>query len=391
MIEVGLPFDGSVIGVLVVAQVASSGLVFDAVVRIIGFVVLSGAVAAGVSFVYRWYSREVIPDGVAVLTGVVAVALWLNTQTVLQDAIIGDADVLDPSTAVYTVGAFAASAVAADGGRRVGDHLASRTAITTPRGIDDVSELVRTAGRVVAVEIPTEIDDADGFDPVAAETKTAIAGRTFRFPRRVTVGELQDRLAARLEADYGIGYVDVELTPDGTVERLAVGSKPAGLGPTLAPGTVAVAVRGDPAPDASPGDAVDVWIGDDTEQRRITTGEFRASVDDVATITLPERAADALAVDREYRLVTRPGTVDDEREFRALLRTTPETVTSVAIGADDALAGDRVGSIPAIVLAIDAAGSSAVVAFPDPDRRLETGDVCYVLAHPSALGRLGER
>jgi len=384
------------------AQVGNSGLVLDAVVRIVGFAILSGAVAATVAFVYRWYSAESIPEGVAVLTGVVVVALWLNTQTVLQDAIIGDADVLDPATAVYTVGAFAVSAVAADGARRAGDHLATRAVIPTPRGIDDVGQLVRTGGRVTTVVLPEEIGDADGYDPVDDETKAAIAGTTLLFPRRLTVAQVRDRIIGRLEADYGVGYVDLEVQTDGTVDRLAVGSKAAGIGPTLAPGSVAIALEADPAPDASPGDTVELWRSTaDEEPTRCGTAELRAALEDVATVVV-DSDADVLrtdAGDHQYRLVTKPGAPDPERAIRALLRSVPETITRLEVGPESQWIGQPVGSVPVMVLVLVRGQGSAdgreqddlnedVFAFPDPERPLEAGDRCYVMGHPEALERL---
>ncbi|MFC7233694.1 hypothetical protein ACFQMM_24285 [Saliphagus sp. GCM10025308] len=135
------------------------------------------------AFVYRWYSGDGIPDGVAVLSGLVAVALWLNTQTALQSAILGDADVLDPLTATFTIASFVASAIAADGGRRTGDGLAADVGtVATARTIDDVSQLVRSAGRVITVDLPDEIEDAEGYDPVDDDTKAAVAGETLLFP-----------------------------------------------------------------------------------------------------------------------------------------------------------------------------------------------------------------
>ncbi|OAQ51213.1 hypothetical protein HTG_17885, partial [Natrinema mahii] len=244
----------------IVAQVIPTETLLEALLRILGFALLAAGSGAGVAFVYRWYSADGIPEGIAVLFGVALVAIWLNTQTALQQAIIGDTGLLEPGTAVYTVGAFAASAVAADGGRRLGDYLARDVfVVATPRTITEVTQLVRSAGRVVTVGLPDEIDDIEGYDPVDESVKADLAGETFLLPRRLTDEELRERLVARLERDFGIGHVDVDLEPDGTVTYLAVGSRPAGIGPTLAPGTVAVALEGDPAADASPGDAVRLW------------------------------------------------------------------------------------------------------------------------------------
>ncbi len=68
-----------------------------------------------------------------------------------------------------------------------------------------------TIGRRTAVTLSESIDELPGYDPVSAAVIERLAGRTFLFPRGLTVRELQDRLATRRKADYGVGYVDVEV------------------------------------------------------------------------------------------------------------------------------------------------------------------------------------
>ncbi|WP_193364766.1 potassium transporter TrkA [Natrinema versiforme] len=395
-----------------VAQVVSSELLssetlLEAVVGILGFALLAAGAGVGVAFAYRWYSAEEVPEGVAVLFGVAMVAIWLNTQSALQQAILGDTPLTDPSTAIYTVAAFTASAVAADGGRRLGDFLARDVfVVATPRTITEVSQLVRSAGRVVSVELPEEIGDIDGYDAVEESVKAELAGQTFRFPRRLTADQLRERLIARLERDYGIGHVDADLTADGTVEYLAVGSRPAGIGPTLAPGTVAVALTGDPAADASPGDAVRIWARDDEDgtARRVAGGELRATAADIATVALDAEDARDLEPEREYRLVTLPGSPDAERDLVSLLRTADETVTTVSVGTDDQLAGLSVDSLPVLVLALErdpdssdggdgdgGDGGDKYLPLPAGSERLAAGDIAYVLGRPDALRRVTER
>lgn len=427
-------------GTDVIAQPDTSELIVDALVRILGFALLAGGTSSAAAVTYRWYSADEIPEGVAVLVGVSTVAVWLNTKSALGDAILGKETTLtDPATALYTVLAFAISAIAADGGRRLGDHLARNVfAVAARHSVDDVTDLVRSAGRVVGVDLPETIDDAHGYDPVDPETKTSLSGRTLRFPRGLDPAELEYRLVARLERDFGVGHVDLEMTPDGTVESLAVGSRPSGVGPTLAPGSVAVAIRADPSPDASPGDAVEVWAddgaptsgdesnhdrdarrsepgdptGDDSNSaasaeaetaassraaesgspataRRLTGAELRATAGDVTTLVVDADDADALSADRTYRLVTLPGTADVTRQLVSLYRTADETVTTERIESGGPLEGDRVGSLPVTVLSIRR-GDDAV-ALPDPEVVLEAGDVVYVLGAPAALGRLNKR
>ena len=370
----------------IVVQAVTAETVLDAVVRILGFGLLAAGAAAGAAFAFRWYSADELPEGVAILVGVSMVAIWLNTKTALQEAIIGTTPLLDPATAVYTVVTFAASAIAADGGRRVGDRAARESVVTTPRSIDGVSQLVRSAGRVVTVELPATIDDVEGYDSVDAETKAELAGRTFLLPRRLTPAQRRDRLADRLERDYGIGHVDVELAKDGSIEYLAIGSRPTGLGPTLAPGSVAVAIRGDPAADASPGDAVRIWHRDGASVRELAGGELRGTADDVVTVAVDADEAVAFDPDVDYRLVTHPKDPGAEREFVSLLRAADETVTTLTVDGDGAHAGTPVGSLPVLVLAIDR--GEEPIAFPAADTVLEAGDVAYVLARPQALRRL---
>lgn len=375
-------------GTDVIAQPDTSELIVDALVRILGFALLAGGTSSAAAVTYRWYSADEIPEGVAVLVGVSTVAVWLNTKSALGDAIIGETSLLDPTTAIYTVAAFAASAIAADGGRRLGDHLARDVfAVAAPRTIDDVTQLVRSAGRVVAVELPESIEDVDGYDPVDDRTRDDLAGQTILLPRRLSTEERRERLRTRLERDYGVGRVDVDFAEDGTIDYLGVGSKPAGIGPTLTPGSVAIAVLADPAPDASPGDAVDVWRADEDGVRRVTGAELRATAGDVATIAVDTPDADALETDHSYRLVTLPGTPDVGREFVSLLRAADETVAVVTVEADGSLDGATVDSLPLTVLALDRDGEA--IALPDGDETLLNGDRACVLGRPEALRRLG--
>ncbi|WP_440766256.1 TrkA C-terminal domain-containing protein [Natronorubrum sp. DTA7] len=379
----------------VVAQMITAETLLDVVVRILGFGLLAAGTAASAAFVFRWYSADEIPEGVGILLGVSMVAIWLNTKTALQDAIIGDTGLLEPSTAVYTVAAFVASAIAADAGRRLGDHLSQNVfSMTAPRTMTEVGQLVRSAGRVVSVELPETIEDVDGYDPVDASTKAELAGQTFLLPRRLTTDRLRERLIARLERDYGIGHVDVEFADDGTIDYLGLGSRPAGIGPTLAPGSVAVAIRGDPAPDASPGDAVRIWRREGDSLRRVTGGELRGVVDDIATVAIDADDARALESDAAHRLVTLPRSPGAERDLVSLLRAADETVTTLPVAAGDGLEGATVGSLPVLVVAVERGESASDaddhLALPDAETRLEAGDTAYVLGRPEALRRVSE-
>ncbi|GAB3019060.1 TrkA C-terminal domain-containing protein [Natronobiforma cellulositropha] len=394
-----------------------SDLLVDAAVRVLGFALLAGGVGTVSAFVYRWYSTDALSDGVAVLTGLSAVAVWLNTKTALGDAIIGETALFDPLTALYTVTVFVASAIAADAGRRFGDYLArDAVAAATPQTVDEVTQFVRSGGRVTALTLPETVEDVPGYDPVDDARKAALAGSTLRLPRSDSRAELEERLVSRLERDYAVGVVEVSFADDATVSRLAVGSRRTGLGPTLAPGTVALAVEADPAPDASPGDAVEVWhaprpgaaVDDpdasdgslatpspdapaDDAARRLGTAEVRATAGNVATLAVSPSLAARLSAREPVRLVTLPVAPDAGREFVSVLRSASETVLAVTVGADGddlatGLEGSAVGSLPVVVLGLERDGRARPL--PEESTVLEHGDRVFLVGRPAAIRRL---
>lgn len=366
----------------------------DGAILVVGLAALSGGVATGLSLLFRWYAGRRAPDGVAILVGLAAIALSLNTTAALTSAIVGSSDLLDPTTALVTIGTFAAGTVAADAGNRMGDRIAvTLFGGRASRDLSDVTQLVRTGGRVIHVELPDHVEDIDGYDPVSDEEKAAIAATRMRFPRRLTVAELEDRIVARLREDHGVGRVDLELTAEGEVEYLAVGTRMAGIGPTLGPGTVAVAVRADPAFAASPGDTVQVWTpggnsGTTTapEPEHVVTAELRGAVEDVATLAVDAFEADRLDPVERYRLVTLPREPSADREFVSLLRAADETMAAVGIDPDSALVGITVGALDVTVVAIQPP-DGRVEPLPPRHRVLAGDETVYVVGRPDVLRR----
>ncbi|USZ67288.1 hypothetical protein NGM10_11165 [Halorussus salilacus] len=260
-------------------------LVAFQVARVVGLALLAGAVAAVAGLLYRSYARQSIPEGLAVLVGLGTVGIWLNTRTALEQFLWSGDAVPSPETALVNVTAFVLGSGAAVVGARAGERLAAdAVALSGATELDgEVSRLVRTVGRFTAVELPEDVEDIDGHEAVDPETKETLAGKTLRFPRGLTVAELRERLRDRLRDDYGIGHVDVEVDEEGNVEYFAVGGRTAGIGPTLPSGTVAVAVRADPAFGASAGDLVQVW--------RTRSGGPPSAGDDGAASATPDPSA----------------------------------------------------------------------------------------------------
>lgn len=357
------------------------------VANIAGMLVLAAVLAALVAALYRWYAGQRVQEGLAVLVGLSAVAIVLNTTTAIGQ-VIGPgrgAGLFDLETAIVNVGTFALAAGATVVGRSVGDRLAVEASVITGRREleTDVSRLVTSVGRVVAVTLPDEIEDIAGYDPMPDETKELLAGQTLLFPRRLTIAELRDRLRTRLVDDYGVGHMDVELADDGSVEYLAVGSRAAGLGPTLAPGTAAVAVRADPAYAASSGDVVELWRTE-PEIERIATGELRGTAGDVVTVALDEAEAFAVDPDTTYRLVTRSATLRADRELAGVLRAADETMSAITVAADSDLVGEPLTESEVTVIAVKPSAEPLQVV-PARSRPFEPGDIIYAVGTPAAL------
>jgi hypothetical protein len=379
------------------AQIGAAGAipadltVVEAVMQVVGLSILAAALAAAAAVVYRWYTREEIPAWLATLFGASGVALYLNAVGLFQQA-VGEnpGTVFDPTVVLVNAATLVAAIVVSPAGRAVGDRITtSAFAVSGSRELEtNVSRFVSNVGRVRPVELPEDaegIDDIEGHEPVAAETKEAVAGKTLLVPRHLRGDDLRARVVTRLKEDYSVGYVDIDLDDDGTVTRLGLGQRVAGLGTTLAPGFAAVAVRADPGSGASAGDAIQLWQRtEEGTAKRVVSGELRASTDDIATVILDETDAAALDPAGTYRLLTLPTDPGAEREFTSLLRAADETMDVVTVGAGSQLDGATVGNVEATVAAIRSEGSG-IEPIPARGRELLAGDELYLVARPERL------
>ncbi|QCC50329.1 hypothetical protein [Halapricum salinum] len=365
-----------------------TGEVLRTVARAGGLAIGAGLVAGICAFVYRWYADQRAPLGLVVLVGLSVIAIDLNTRVALG-TVINEEAVVDVGTVLYHIGVIAAGAFASAAGQRAGDRLAADVFATTgvPTISGEVGRVVKAVGRVLTVEMPAEIDDIVGYDPVSEETKTKIAGESFIFPRRLTVAELRERLTARLKADYGVGHVDVELDDEGTVTYLALGRRAAGIGPTLPPESAAMAIRADPAYAAGAGDIVQIWRGDGSE--RICNAEVRGTAGEIVTVAIDAAETPKLDSSERYRLVTLSVDSRPDREFASLLRAATETLGVVEIDAGSALDGAPVGSLDVTVIAVSSVvADERVETIPDRERVLDAEESIYVLATPEALRKV---
>lgn len=400
--------------------------------QILGLAVLAGVVAAVAAAAYRSYVHSRAPAGPTALIGLAAVAVTLNTTAAFGQVLGGETDPLAARAVVFNVLAFLAAGTVAPLGARLGDRLAvAGVAVAGGREVEsEVGRLVEVVGRVVAVQLPDHrhIESVDGYEPVAAETRAAMADKTLLFSRRLSVERLREQVRGRLIEEYEVGTVDVEIDPDGTVTYLAVGRRPTGIGHSLAPGTAAVAVTADPAHAAAPGDLVAVYessraatdgagangASDSSmdgagsretadasrgsaeasasrdehaaraSSRRVTTAEVRATAGDTVTLAVSTEVAGEIA-GGHYRLVTLPFEPPVERELASVLRAADATAARFVV--DDA--SDAVGrpatELDATIAAVEPADGPMRLAGDEP---LAPGDAVYVVGSHETVRRV---
>ena len=359
----------------------------QAAVTLATFAVVAVLVAGGAALAYRWYFRTEIPEGVTGLLGVSVVALYLNTTSLGSVAVGDNPALLAPESVFFNLVSLGVAAVSAPVGRYAGDRLAVEVfALSGAKQLEgELSGVVRAVGRFTAVTLPPadEIGDMDTYDPVSPEKKAELAETTLLFPRKLSADAIRERLVARLKDEYGVGHVDVDLDADGSIEYFAVGSRAAGLGPTLAPGSAAIAVSADPPNNATAGDTVQLWR-DGPEPERVATGELRGVAGDAVTVALDESDAERLTDEGGYRLVTLPAEPRADREFASLLRNADETMASVAVAAGSELDGSTVGEVGAVVAAVRPAGGS-VQPIPPRAYAFDADDLVYLVGRPDAI------
>ena len=375
----------------VVEGIASEVHPVEAAIAVVALAFVSAAVAAAVAFAARAYSREPSPAALNVLAGLGGIALWLNLSGSLGNFIQGETQIIQTGTALVNLASITVGALTASYGGKLGDRVAVEFSTLTKASYDgDVTRMVRSVGRTVTVEVPEKekIEDIDGYDPVSEEKKEKLAGKRFVFPRGITVAELRERVADRLKEDYEVGYVDVELDEKGEVEFLGLGRSLAGLGPTLGPGTCAVAVRADPAYTSGPGDNVQLWRRkEDGTVERVASGELRAAVGDVVTVALDENDAAKVEPSETYRLVTLPSEKGPERQFASMLRSADETMSIIKVTEGSPLVGAAVENVGVPVVAVRAPDGE-VEAVPPRTRVLSVDDTVYAVGRPEELRKL---
>lgn len=367
-----------------VSTVATHSLV-EALVSVLALSLLALVITAIVTFVFRVRTGNTFPEGATLIVGLGVVAIYLNTRLALVQFISNRGEMVSTGEVLLNISVFVIAGVASYVGRSLGDGAGTSNRFTWKRLQPDLSPIVRATGRFITVSIPETIEDIEGYDPVDIETKRVIAGKSMDFPKGLTLDELHSQVTARLKEEHDIGYVDVDIDLDGTVGYLAVGQRAVGLGQTIPPNSVSVAVSADPPFSASPGDTVQLWhVDEGGTETRVGTAELRASVGSVATLVLDETTANEIDPTADHRLMTLSANSNPEREFAAMLRREDETMSIIELQTGSPLVGNPVGRLDVTVIAVRSANDE-IETIPEQDYQIQAGDNLYALGSPEAL------
>lgn len=355
------------------------------VLEVLGLGFIAALASAAAATFYRARFREPLPEAASLIIGLGTIAIILNTRLVFVQFVSDQTELLALDVAARNLATFVVGAVGTFVGHAMGERFGQSNWLRIGRFQPSLNPIVRAAGRHITLTLPDEIEDIEGFDPVSDEVKRTLSGMTIDFPRGLTVEALEEQLSTRLTDKHDIGYVDADVHGDGTVTYLSVGQRPAGLGPTLPPGSVAMAIHADPAFSAGPGDAIEMWTpGRDPEL--VGAGELRAAVGDVVTIVCDASLSDRIDPNTSYRLVTLPSDARPDREFAASLRNSPETLGVVDVSGESQVVERALAELEVTVIAIGR--DTSTLTLPAPSETVHAGDRLFVLARPGRLRTL---
>ncbi|MFC6719123.1 TrkA C-terminal domain-containing protein [Natrialbaceae archaeon GCM10025810] len=360
-------------------------LLREAAIGVTGSTLLAATVGLLTAVGYRWMTTRAPPAGAAAFLGLSFVASYLSWTIVAAGTLLEGVALDHHFGAGYLLATFLLAGIVSAACGRLGDRIALQvTGLSRIETRGEAAATVRSARLAVDVTLPDRVEDAEGYRPVEPSVRRALSASTVRLPHGLSPSERGERIERHLEREYDVGYADVRMADDGTVDRVLVGRRASGLGSMLPPNAVAVAIRADPSPNACPGDPVEIRSAQEHDRGRlVATGTLRTANGSVATVIVDaERAAD-LSPDGRYRLVTHPDEPSDGYEFVSTLRTVDETVTAFAVETDGPLAGEFVGWLPGRVLVVVRDGDA--VPMPDDSETLRAGDELWVLASPDAL------
>lgn len=373
-------------------------------------------VAWTMGFLFKYVTGVTVPGlGVAVLSVAIAGAngglLALNDPTLTAS---GSQVRLTVALVVVLMGSFYAHAV----GDRLGAQLPRRLTLRriTERTLSaDAVERVGGRGQV-RVQVAGEVGDIEGYPPLPADLRTAIAESSYAFPADLPLAELEDRFVDRLRTDHDL--VEVTARLDERARATVAAAPPVGgLSKRVPGGERAVTVRAPVPAGLAAGDRVAVTAGGRTREATVlgvaaatpaatdggTVRDDGAAATGTPAPVVPCEGRVTLGLDREgatalvgadvERLVALSRGTRREFELVGLLRRAGKRFRRVTLGAGGALDGRTLGEAAVrdvfgvTVLAVRGRDADGWTLVPRGDHALAAGDALVVVGARDALDR----
>ena len=223
--------------------------------------IIPALVAGVLGFVFKYFTGVTIPGlGVVVLAlaiaGINGGLLALNDQTIRSSE-------RAPAILTAIIVVLMLSLYAHAQGDKLGANAPKRVSFRKLRErtlSTDVIELVGGRGRV-RVSVVGEVGNMEGYPPLPAETRRAIAEGEWTFPADLPLIELEDRFAERLRTELELA--DVSVTVDADARATVAAAPPTGgLSKRIPSGKRAVSVPALVPTGLARGDVVRVVTSD---------------------------------------------------------------------------------------------------------------------------------
>ncbi len=401
--------------------------------------IIPALVAGVLGFVFKYFTGVTVP-GLGVVVLALAIAGINGGLLALNDETIRSAERAPALlTAILVVLMLALYAHAQ--GDKLGANAPKRLSLRKLRDrtlSTDVIELVGGHGRV-RVTVVGEVGDMEGYTPLPAATRQAIADGEWTFPAEAQLADLEERFADRLRTELELTDVSVSIDekaratvsaapPSGGLSKRVPSGKRAVSLPALVPTGLArgdvvrvvtpdlvvegalLAAKSDgkagPKKDESsakptPTDGDGAARTDGSGTARTDGGETTpAPVSPTTTggegrVTVAVDRSDAAALlraDRGRVIVLSRGT-RTEYELTTLLRRAGKRFRRVSVVADGPLDGHTIGDVgvrEAYDVAILASRHDSWTVAPRGSQALTAGDELFVVGNREALDRFAE-
>ncbi|MFC5278970.1 potassium channel family protein [Halorubrum rubrum] len=410
--------------------------------------IIPALIAGVLGFIFKYFTGVTIP-GLGVVALALAIAGVNGGLLALNDETIRSSD-RAPAILTAILVVLMLSLYAHAQGDKLGADVPKRVSFRKLRErtlSSDVVELVGGRGQV-RVAVAGEVGDMEGYPPLPAETRRAIAEGEWTFPADVPLGELETRFAERLKTELELVDVSVRIDeearatvaaapPTGGLSKRVPKGKRAVSVPALVPtglargdvvrvvtsdltveGTLLAAKSGGkPAEGSGVGSTASAAGGDDpdadpppengrggdprtdggepaaTPAAPPTTGTTTGGEGRVTVAVDRSEAGPLLRAGRGRVLVCSRGT-RREFELTTLLRRAGKRFRKVTVVAGGALDGHTIGEIgvrEAYDVAVLAARHDAEwTVAPGGNQPLSAGDELFVVGTREALDRFGE-